>query len=144
MNGPLSSVRTHVHWTSHSFSRCQLNMAMFNWPPCTISVELFFGMSLVMRGITALGESAINTAVYPIARSENTHKKSQTLSKIILPVTKIHRIGMRKIIITDWKYCPEILQTLQTMWCLFPRELKFVAITQHPISIKLSEQHSKK
>ena len=33
-----------------------------------ILVELFFGLSLLMRGITALGESAINTAVYPLAR----------------------------------------------------------------------------
>ena len=29
---------------------------------------MFFGMSLLLRGVTALGESAINTAVYPIAR----------------------------------------------------------------------------
>ena len=33
-----------------------------------IVVELFFGLSLVMRGLTALGESAINTAVYPLSR----------------------------------------------------------------------------
>ena len=34
-----------------------------------VSGNLFFGVSLLLRGFMAVGESAINTAVYPLARS---------------------------------------------------------------------------
>lgn len=43
------------------------------------SVELFFGISILMRAFTALGESAINTAVYPLARSMTNPKYSSTV-----------------------------------------------------------------
>ncbi|XP_023337240.1 MFS-type transporter SLC18B1 [Eurytemora carolleeae] len=41
-------------------------------------VQLFFWISILMRSITALGESAINTAVYPLARSMAPAKYAST------------------------------------------------------------------
>jgi len=53
------------------------NIAFGFVPECR-SVEVFFGMSLLLRGVTALGESAINTAVYPIARGLAPDRYSST------------------------------------------------------------------
>jgi len=55
----------------------------FGLLPSIDSVELFFGLSLLMRGITALGESAINTAVYPLARSVASSKYTMTVLSVV-------------------------------------------------------------
>lgn len=45
-----------------------LTNILFGFLPAIKSGPLFLGASLAMRSVTALGESAMNTAVYPLAR----------------------------------------------------------------------------
>jgi len=47
------------------------------------SVEAFFSISILMRAVTALGESAINTSVYPLARGLTPSKYTNTVISCI-------------------------------------------------------------
>ena len=60
-----------------------LTNILFGFLPAIKSGPLFLGASLAMRSITALGESAMNTSVYPLAR-KRCDKGSQSFMMSML------------------------------------------------------------